>query len=161
MSGQQVAWINGLGGALLMAGGALSASLISTRVRAPVAYLLVCLTNAASTAVLWMGPQRQTIYIVGVVLYLFTVGACYALFTAVVLEFLGVSGKSGSSRYAIINSLGNLPLAYMAYLDGRAYAHWGPRGEPGLDAAMSAVGGTLLLAFFVFRRRRNLFPEEI
>ncbi len=161
MSGQQVAWINGLGGALLMAGGALSASLISTRVRAPVAYLLVCLTNAASTAVLWMGPQRQTIYIVGVVLYLFTVGACYALFTAVVLEFLGVSGKSGSSRYAIINSLGNLPLAYMSYLDGRAYAHWGPRGEPGLDAAMSAVGGTLLLAFFVFRRRRNLFPEEI
>jgi PAT family beta-lactamase induction signal transducer AmpG len=161
MSGQQVAWINGLGGALLMAGGALSASLISTRVRAPVAYLLVCLTNAASTAVLWLGPQRQTIYIVGVVLYLFTVGACYALFTAVVLEFLGVSGKSGSSRYAIINSLGNLPLAYMAYLDGRAYAHWGPRGEPGLDAAMSAICGTLLLAYFVFRRRRNPSPEEI
>jgi PAT family beta-lactamase induction signal transducer AmpG len=161
ISGQQVAWINGLGGALLMAGGAISASLISTAVRAPVAYLLVCLTNAASTAVLWLGPQRPAIYFVGVVLYLFTVGACYALFTAVVLEFLGASGKSGSSRYAIINSLGNFPVAYMSYLDGRAYAQWGPRGEPGLDTAMSIVGGTLLLAYFVFGRRRNPLPAKI
>lgn len=156
MSGQQVAWINGVGGALLMAAGALSASLISTRVRAPVAYLLVCLTNALSTAVLWIGPQQQAIYIIGVVLFLFTVGAAYALFTAVVLEFLGFSGKSGSSRYAIINSLGNLPVAYMSFLDGRAYAFWGPRGEPGLDAVLSAFGGTLLLAHFIFSRNRNL-----
>jgi MFS transporter, PAT family, beta-lactamase induction signal transducer AmpG len=155
MSGQQVAWINGLGGALLMAVGALSASLISTRVRAPVAYLLVCLTNALSTTVLWLGPQRPMIYIAGVVLYLFTIGAAYALFTAVVLEFLGSSGRSGSSRYAIINSLGNLPVAYMSFLDGRAYAHWGPRGEPAADAVLSAAGATLLLVYFVISRRRN------
>ncbi len=152
MSGPQVAWINGLGGALLMAVGALSASLISTRVRAPVAYLLVCLTNALSTAVLWLGPQRQTVYIAGVVLYLFTIGAAYALFTAVVLEFLGTSGKSGSSRYAIINSLGNFPVAYMSFLDGRAYAHWGTRGEPAADAVLSAIGGAALLTYFILSR---------
>ena len=155
VTGQQVAWINGLAGALLMAGGAISATLIPAKVRAPVAYLLVCLTNALSTAVLWLGPQRPSVYLAGVVLFLFTVGASYALFTAVVLEFLGFSGKSGSSRYAIINSLGNLPVAYMSYLDGRAYTHWGPRGEPGADAAFSAIGGTLLLAYFLFLGRRK------
>ena len=155
MSGQQVAWINGLGGALLMAAGALSASLISTRVRAPVAYLMVCLTNAFSTAVLWLGPQRPDVYVIGVVLFLFTVGAAYALFTAVVLEFLGNSGKSGSSRYAIINSLGNFPVAYMSFLDGRAYAHWGPRGMPGADALLSMAGATLLLAHFLSSGRRR------
>ena len=152
VSGQQVAWINGLGGALLMAAGALSASLISTRVHAPVAYLLVCLTNALTIAVLWLGPQRPAVYIAGVVLYLFTIGAAYALFTAVVLEFLGNSGKSGSSRYAIINSLGNLPVAYMSFLDGRGYALWGPRGEPAADAVLSAFGGILLLSYFVLSR---------
>jgi len=152
MSGRQVAWINGLGGALLMAAGALSASLISTRVRAPVAYLLVCLTNALATAVLWLGPQRPMVYIAGVVLYLFTIGATYAMFTAVVLEFLGSSGRSGSSRYSIINSLGNLPVAYMSFVDGRAYAHWGPRGMPGADALLSVAGAALLLAHFAFAR---------
>jgi MFS transporter, PAT family, beta-lactamase induction signal transducer AmpG len=155
VSGQQVAWINGLGGAFLMAAGALSASLISTRVRAPVAYLLVCLANALSIAVLWLGPQRPMVYIAGVVLYLFTIGAAYALFTAVVLEFLGISGKSGSSRYAIINSLGNLPVAYMSFIDGRGYALWGPRGEPAVDALLSAFGGTALLTYFVLSRHSS------
>ena len=158
VTGQQVAWINGLAGALLMAAGALAASLIPVRVRAPIAYLLAGLVNAATLAILSLGPRRPAVYFTGTVLYLFTIGAGYALFTGVSLEFLGRSGKSGSSRYAIINSLGNLPVAYVAYLDGRAYAHWGPRAMPAADAVLSAVGATLLLAHFVFSRRRS--PEN-
>lgn len=158
VTGQQVAWINGLAGALLMAAGALVASLIPVRVRAPIAYLLAGLANAATLAILSLGPQRPAVYFTGTVLYLFTIGAGYALFTGVSLEFLGRSGKSGSSRYAIINSLGNLPVAYVAYLDGRAYAHWGPRAMPAADAVLSAIGATLLLAHFVFSRSRS--PEN-
>jgi uncharacterized protein YceK len=153
ISGQQVAWINGIGGALLMAAGALSASLMPARVRAPVAYLLVCLVNAAALAVLGLGPLRPLVYFAGTVLFLFTIGVCYAFFTAVVLEFLGGSGKSGSARYAIINSLGNVPVAYMEFLDGRSYARWGAHAMPAGDALLSAVCGTLLLAYFLTRRR--------
>jgi len=123
VSGVQVAWINGVGGALLTSAGALSALLIPVRVRATIAYLLTGLANAATLALLSFGPQRPEIYFASTVLFLFTVGAGYALFTAVSLEFLGGSGKSGSARYAIINSLGNLPVAYMSWLDGRGYAH--------------------------------------
>jgi PAT family beta-lactamase induction signal transducer AmpG len=155
VTGQQVAWINGLAGALLMAAGALAASLIPVRVRAPIAFLLAGLVNAATLAILSLGPRRPAVYFTGTVLYLFTIGAGYAFFTGVSLEFLGRSGKSGSSRYAIINSLGNLPVAYVAYLDGRAYAHWGPRAMPAADAVLSAIGATLLLAHFVFSRRRS------
>jgi len=155
VSGQQVAWINGVAGALLMAAGALSASLIPVRVPASIAYLLAGITNAITLAIFSLGPQRPAVYFVGTVLYLFTIGACYALFTGVVLEFLGNSGKSGSSRYAIINSIGNLPVAYMSYLDGRSYAHWGPRAMPAADAVLSAAGATLLLAHFVLSRRKK------
>ncbi len=88
-------------------------------------------------------------------LYLFSIGTCYALFTAVALEFLGGSGKSGSSRYAIINSLGNIPVAYMEFLDGRSYAHWGPRAMPAADAVLSATAATLLLTYFVITDRRR------
>jgi len=102
-----------------------------------------------------VGPQRPGVYFAGTVLYLVTIGAAYALFTSVELEFLGESGKSGSSRFAIINSLGNLPVVYMTWLDGRGYAHWGPRGMPGIDALVSAAGASLLLGHFVFSRRKR------
>ena len=155
VTGAQVAWINGIAGALLTAAGALAAALIPVRVRASIAFPLAGLTHAAALASLALGPQRPAIYFTGTVLFLFTIGGCYAFFTAVSLEFLGQSGKSGSARYAIINSLGNLPVAYMAWADGRGYALWGPRAMPGTDAVLSSAGACLLLAHFVFSRRRK------
>ena len=155
VTGRQVAWINGVGGALLTSAGALAASLIPVRIRAPIALILSGLANAATLTVLALGPMRPAIYFVGTVLYLVTIGACYAAFTGVSLEFLGGSGKSGSARYAIINSLGNVPVVYMTWLDGRGYALWGPRGMSATDAVLSAASASLLLAHFIFSRRRQ------
>jgi MFS transporter, PAT family, beta-lactamase induction signal transducer AmpG len=153
VNGAEVAWLNGIGGALLTAAGAMAVSLIPVRVRAPIAYLSVLLVNAATLAVLALGPLHPATYFIGTVLFLFTIGGGYALYTAVALEFMGSSGKSGSSRYAIINSLGNAPVAYMAFVDGRAYAHWGSRGMPGVDAILSALAASLLLAHFAVSTR--------
>ena len=158
VSGHQVAWMNGLAGALLTAAGAMAATLVPARVRASVAYLSAGLVNAATLAVLWLGPLRPSTYFVGATLYLFTIGACYALFTAVVLEFLGVSGKTGSSRYSIINSLGNVPVAYMILIDGKGYARWGARGLPATEAVLGAIGATVLLAYFLTRKRPTVQP---
>ncbi len=155
VTGAQVAWINGLGGALLTAAGATIVSFIPVRIRATIAFPVSGLVNAATMALFAVGRPRPAIYLTGTVLFLFTIGAGYALFTGVSLEFLGGSGKSGSSRYAIINSLGNLPVVYMSWIDGRGYALWGPRGMPAIDAVVSAVGASLLLAHFVFSRRRQ------
>lgn len=153
VTGSQVAWTNGLASALLTAAGAFAASLTPLRIRAPIAFLLAGLVNAATLALLALGPLRPAVYFAGTALFLFTIGACWAFFTGVALEFLGRSGKSGSARYAIINSLGNLPVAYMSWLDGRGYAHGGARAMPGTDAAVSAAGATLLLAWFLLSRR--------
>jgi PAT family beta-lactamase induction signal transducer AmpG len=152
VSGQQMAWMNGLAGALLTAAGSLSASLIPTRIRASVAYLSVGLLNEAIISILWLGPLRPSTYFIGATLYLFTIGACYGLFTAVILEFLGQSGKSGSGRYSIINSLGNVPVAYMAALDGRGGKLWGARGLAGTDAVVGAIGAAILLTYFLTRK---------
>lgn len=160
VNGAQVAWMNGLGGTLLTAAGALSAVLIPVRVRPPIAYLAAGLLNAATLAVLAVGPLTPALYLAGTMLFLFSIGACYALFTGVALEFLGGSGKSGSSRYSIINSLGNLPVAYMSFVDGRGYAHWGARAMPGVDATLSAAGATLLLAYFVVSGRKKAGQAE-
>lgn len=152
ISSQQVAWLNGLGGALLMAAGALSATLVSAQVRATVAYLTAGLANAATLAVLAVGPLKPMVYFAGTVLFLFTIGAGYALSTAVVLEFMGGSGKSGSARYSIINSLLNVPVVYMVWIDGKSYGLWGARAMPAADAIVSAVGASILLLYFLSRR---------
>lgn len=155
VSGAQVAWINGLGGALLMATGAFTASLLPARLSAPIAYLSTGLINALVLGVMWLGPATPLVYFAGTIMFLFSIGVAYAFFTAVVLEFLGGSGKSGSGRYSIINSLGNIPVAYMSYLDGRSYALWGARAMPGADTVLSTIGALLLLSYFVTRRSRS------
>jgi hypothetical protein len=156
VTGQQMAWMNGIGGALLTAAGSLAATLIPTTIRAPVAYLSVGLINEAMIAILWLGPLRPFTYFIGATLFLFTIGACYALFTAVVLDFLGKSGKSGCGRYSIINSLGNVPVAYMTAVDGHGGKLWGARGLAGTDAVVGAIGGIILLAYFLSRRQNTV-----
>lgn len=155
VNGAHVAWMNGLGGAVLMGAGSLATVLIPARSRAPVAYLLLGLANAASLCVLWLGPERPETYYLGVTLYLFTVGACYAYFTAVVLEFLGVSGKSGCGRYSIINSLGNVPVLYMIRLDGWGGDMWGARGVSATECVLGGVGSAVLLAYYLISGRRR------
>jgi PAT family beta-lactamase induction signal transducer AmpG len=153
VNGDSVAWMNGIGGALLMAGGALTASFLPARSRAMVVYMLVGLTNVAAAAVLWLGPLNPATYYTGVTLYLFTLGVCYAMFTAVVLEFMGDSGKSGSGRYSIINSLGNVPVLYMIILDGWGGEKFGPRGISGIEAVVGGAGVVSLLVYLLMRGR--------
>ena len=153
VSGDSVAWMNGLLGGLLVAGGSATAAILPTRMRAAVMYVIVALVNCATLCVLWLGPLRPSTYYLGVTLYLFTVGTCYAMFTTVVLEFLGHSGKSGSGRYSIINSLGNVPVLYMLTLDGWGGDKWGARGLAGTEAVVGAVGATILLAYFLTQKR--------
>jgi PAT family beta-lactamase induction signal transducer AmpG len=155
VSGHQVGWVNGVAGSLLMAAGAITYPLIPTRVRAPVAYLTVGLINEATLAIVWLGPLRPSTYFIGSILFLFTVGASYAGFTSVVLEFLGKSGKSGSARYSIINALGNIPVASMVLIDGLGYAHWGIRGMPGIDVVVGSVASLSMLAYFLTHPRKT------
>jgi PAT family beta-lactamase induction signal transducer AmpG len=123
-----------------------------------VAYLTMGLVNAFTLLILGLGPLHPATYFIGATLYLFTIGACYALFTAVVLEFMGISGKTGSGRYSIINSLGNVPVAYMILVDGKGYAHWGTRGLPLTEAIVGTLGATILLSYFLTSKFRPQSP---
>jgi PAT family beta-lactamase induction signal transducer AmpG len=161
VNGGDVAWMNGLLGGLLMAAGSATAAILPTRIRASVMYMVVALVNCATLCVLWLGPLQPSTYYLGVTLYLFTLGTCYSMFTAVLLEFLGHSGKSGSGRYSIINSLGNVPVQYMLLVDGFGGDKWGGRGLAGSEAVVGAVGAVILLAYFLAHRPVNAAPEEI
>jgi PAT family beta-lactamase induction signal transducer AmpG len=148
LSGDHVAWLNGLAGGLLTAAGALLVVLIPGRIDTRLTYTTAGLVNALSIGVLCLGPTRPLTYLVGTVLYLLTVGACYALFTALVLKVIGGAGKSGGSRYAIAVSLGNAPVAYMAAVDGLGANWWGTRGLPGIDMGVSGLAAVGFLVWY-------------
>lgn len=152
VSGSQVAWMNGLGGALLMAAGSFAALAIPVRWRPVLTYLGLDALNALAIGVIWLGPQRPITYFAGSILYLFTIGAVYAAFTAVLLEFMGPSGKSGSGRYSIVNSMGNVPIVYLTALEGWGGAHFGLRGVPMVECIAGLAGATVLAALFVIRK---------
>jgi MFS transporter, PAT family, beta-lactamase induction signal transducer AmpG len=152
VSGDNVALINGLVGGIVTAIGAGGMSLLRTRMRAPVLYCVVGLVNCACLAILWLGPMNGATYFLGVLLYNLSLGACLAMFTAVVLEFLGEAGKSGSARYSIINSLGNIPVLYMLQVDGWGGDHGGARGIAAAETVVGAIGAVALLAYFLIRR---------
>lgn len=164
VNGGSVAWMNGLLGGLLMAAGSAAATVLPIKIRASVMYMLVALANCATLCVLWLGPLRPSTYFFGVTLYLFTIGTCYSMFTAVLLEFLGHSGKSGSGRYSIINSLGNVPVQYMLLVDGWGGDKWGGRGLAGVEAVLGGAGAIILLGYFLMHRttpaRDNLLLDS-
>jgi PAT family beta-lactamase induction signal transducer AmpG len=137
LSGNQIAWLNGMAGSLLTAAGAMLVVLVPGRVDTRLTYTVVGIANALSIGVMCIGPMRPLTYLVGTVLYLLTVGGCWAVFTALVLQVVGGAGKSGCSRYAIAVSLGNFPVAYMAAVDGLGAKWWGTRGLPGMDMGVS------------------------
>jgi PAT family beta-lactamase induction signal transducer AmpG len=145
VSGTEVAWLNGMAGALLTAAGALLLALVPKRADPRLTYVYFGLINAASMGILCLGPTNRTTYLAGTILYLVSVGAGYANFTAVVLQVIGKAGASACSRYSIAVGLGNAPVAYMAAVDGLGSKWWGTRGLSGIDMTVSTMFGVLYL----------------
>ena len=166
MSVEQVAWMNGLGGGLLTALGALLVGLLKMPEDLRPVYAWLGVINALTLGILLVGHPRPATYLASVTLYMITIGACYGVFTALVLKLLGASGKSGGSRYAIALSLGNLPIFYMTVVDGLGARWFGTKGEPGIDMAVSGTAAVVALAWFWVERRRGIkvklgLPEEL
>lgn len=152
VSANQVAWTNGLAGAGLTLAGALAMTLVPARFDIRRSYTVVALLNAAVLGVFCFGTPRPWMYLTGSVLYLFTVGACWAMYSALVLKIVGAPGCSSCGRYAMGVSIANLPVAYMAALDGWGAKWFGPKGLPGIDMVFSGVVALAFLGWFWWER---------
>lgn len=156
VSVDQVALINGLGGGLLMALGAGLISLLKMPEDIRPVYAGLGLVNALTLGILLVGHPRPVTYFATVVLYMVSVGGCYGLFTALVLQLLGASGKSGGSRYAIAVSIGNAPIFYMTVVDGVGARWFGVKGMPAADMVVSGGAAVAALGWFWWERKRGI-----
>ncbi|MEO7309901.1 MAG: MFS transporter [Chitinophagaceae bacterium] len=77
---------------------------------------IVCALVALVMAAL---PYQPVVYITGVLAYTFGIGLINAAFSAVIL--FAVGKKNVATKYALLASLGNLPVVYMTAIDGWAH----------------------------------------
>jgi PAT family beta-lactamase induction signal transducer AmpG len=155
-SGQTVVWINGFGGALLTVLGSLAGGLVCDRISRRLAYALAAILMGVCGAGMMFAPLTQPVFAAGVSLYLVTQGFAYAAYSALLLELIGAGGRSAATRFTLYNGAGNVPVAYMTWLDGQGYKRFGPRGLLGVDALSNFVSA----AIFLFLIRRTLFAAK-
>ncbi len=74
---------------------------------------------ATVTLIMSLSAYLPTTYIIGVLFYALTFGLANAGFSAIVLHAIGKG--LASTKYALLSSFGNIPYAYMTYIDGRLH----------------------------------------
>lgn len=154
VSGQGVLWVNGLAGGGVLALGSLLATLVPGTWDRRVTYAGAGFLNALASLTLLAG-NRPGVYYLGTVLYLLTTGICYARFMALVFDVLGPGEHGTSTRYSLFLAAGNLPIAYVLWLDGKGFQHFGTHGLFAADAAGNLlVCAIVAVACIVIRRAK-------
>ena len=101
-------------------------------------------------------PWTSIAYGIGVLVYAVFVGAGYAAFSALVVHAIGRG--VASTKYAILQSLGNIPVAYMTAFNGWVHDRYGGvwmlNGEALLATVCIAAGLFTLQKINAARMRR-------
>jgi PAT family beta-lactamase induction signal transducer AmpG len=163
VSSGEVAWMSGLGGGLLLAFGGLLGGFVCDRMHRMTAYALFGILAAVFAAWLALGPATAFTYGAAYAGYAFSTGLASAAFVALVLDVLGRGRRAAATGFSLLFSCGNLPVAYMKWVDGLGYRHSGARGLMGADALASGIGGLvlLLIARYCARRWRSIDPATL
>lgn len=78
---------------------------------------------AATAIIMAFAPWKPNSFTVGVLVYAFFVGTNYAAYSALVVHAIGRG--VASTKYALCQSLGNIPVAYMTAFNGWVHDRFG------------------------------------
>jgi MFS transporter, PAT family, beta-lactamase induction signal transducer AmpG len=146
-----VALVTGILGGLVSALGCVAGGFIFDRWGNWVAYLGAGLFCAMVTLIMSVFPMQPYVYISGVLAYSFGLGFINAAFTGVILYAIGK--KNASTKYALLSSLGNLPVVYMTTFDG--WAHDAFNNKFMLVAEAAVCIGFVIICIFVINQLKS------
>jgi MFS family permease len=156
-SGDLVAFVTGVGGAILMGIGCALGGLICDRVHRKTCYAGFGLLGAAAAAYLGLAHHTAFTYASGYAVYAFAIGLNFAAYSALILEVLGSRARGAATGFALLSSSGNISLIYMTWLDGLGYRAGGAQG---LMLTEALVGGTGAIVFlFIARHAIRRWPH--
>jgi MFS family permease len=146
-SGNEVAMVTGLAGGLLAAVGCYIGGFVADKMNRMVAYALAGGFAAIFGIWLAIGPANGFTYGAGYSGYSVATGFGYAVYTALLLDVIGKTRNAAAFAYSTLNASGNASIAYMTWVDGLGYKHWGARGLMATDAV--ANGGFMVVLLLV------------
>jgi MFS transporter, PAT family, beta-lactamase induction signal transducer AmpG len=120
---QMVALVTGVFNGIVCALGCVVAGWVADSLGRWWAYFGSGAALALVAVVMAVAPWTSMAYGIGVLAYAFFVGAGYAAFSALVVHAIGRG--VASTKYAICQSLGNIPVAYMTAFDGWVHDRYG------------------------------------
>ncbi len=138
--------LGGLGGLASMAG-AVPAGFICDRIDRRLAYCLFGVLVGLVAVVMALAPRTGTVFVVGNLAYSVGLGACYAAYSAAVLDAIGKG--AAATKFNIMAAASNFPIWAMGQVDGQLHDRLGSGGmlfgEAGAAVA-AALGFGLLVA---------------
>ena len=152
---EQLGFANGWGGGLFTAAGSLCLLMMPSRWNRLIPYAVSGVIYGGVSVLIACGPLRPSTLIVGLLASNFVQGICFAAYTGVILQTMGMGGRCHSSRYTILNSVGNLPVVYMVAIEGMVAGHFGTRSIGVFDGALNLGTAALFFAWWVWVRERH------
>jgi len=133
-----VALATGVFSGIVSAVGCIVGGYVCDRIDRKTAYGLYGLMLSAVAVGMAIAPRTEWMYIVFTTGYSFVSGLCYAAFSAVVLEAIGLG--AAATKYSLFASLSNMPIAYMTLAVASAHTRGGTNAMLYVDAAAGVLG---------------------
>ena len=102
-------------------------------------------------------PRTAEVFFAGVTLYAFILGSSHSAFSTLILSAIGRG--AASTKYALLSSLGNLPIAYMTALNGRVHDQHGASSMLYFDA-LSGLVFVVVVAIFFFSAKPQFLASD-
>lgn len=161
--------VNGFGGGVAGALGALVGGLLAERMNSRLAYALAGGVTAAAALAMLAAPMTALTYAWGTLAYNLANGIAFSTWAGMVLEVVG-SGAGVATNYSLFVATSNLAISYVTALDGWASAFrgfggsWsqaaGARGALLFDAVLTFAGIAVLLVLVAATRRASVRVER-
>lgn len=142
-----VAFVNGAMGGVISALGCMVGGFFCDRMDRKAAYCLYGLLLAAVAVAMALVPRTELAFIVTTSVYAFVVGLTYAGFSGLVLEAIGRG--AAATKYSLLASLANMPIALMTFVNGWTHERW---GSATMLYGEAAAGVAAVLLFFAVSR---------
>jgi MFS family permease len=141
-SADTVALVNGALGGVVSTFACLGGGYVSDALDRKTAYSLFGVLIALCAVAMALAPRTPTMFVFFTLLYAALLGGAYSAFSAVTLEAIGRG--AAATKYNLLASLSNIPIAWMTLVDGWAQSRWGSGGM----LLAEAVIGVVAIGFF-------------
>lgn len=157
-SADTVALVNGALGGVVSMIGCIAGGFVCDLMDRKTAFCAFGLLSGVTAIAMALLPHTELMFAVNVSVYAFVLGFCYAAFGAVVLEAIGKG--AAATKYNLLASVANMPIAYMTIVDGWGQEKWGSNGMLYTEAACAAIAvAVFALAVAAANGMRTSSPE--